>query len=248
MALISEKVFPVWHEQKHWITGEPHKFKRYRKAYTYKCDNPACGIIFKVRKKRAAKNSKGGILKKHYCSHKCQHKGMEMKSRIVECTHQDCSKTFRKWNCQTKKYCSLECAISMSFLEGSTCSHSECNEPISKNNENGYCPKHRSRASYRKHKAILYKELGNKCVCCGERDLMFLTIDHVNNDGGKFRKQSMAHYQIHRLLRHHRENPGSLQLLCMNCNHAKMRNGGKLYRPNKFTRRSLQQLKLELVA
>ena len=240
MTFVNEEVFPVWHKQKHWMTGEIHKFKRYRKAYTYKCDNPACGIIFKVRNKRTKKNSKGHILKKHYCSQKCQHKSMEMKSRIVECAHPDCSKTFRKWSSAVKKYCTHECSVSAHFVEGSRCNHSGCKEPISKYNKMGYCKKHRGRASWQKHKAILYKKLGDKCACCGERDLMFLTIDHVNNDGGKYRKQNKDHNQINHLLKLHRQNSISLQLLCMNCNHAKMRNDGKLYRPEKFTRRSNQ--------
>ena len=162
-----------------------------------------------------------------------------MKSRTVECAHPECDKTFRKWDCKSKKYCSNECAQSASFINGAICKKDGCDVAVSKNNKSGYCKKHRSIPDYEKHKAILYAELGNRCACCGERDWMYLSVDHVNNDGGEYRKQSAAHYRVHRLLKHHRENPGSLQLLCSNCNHAKMRNGGELYHPNKFTRRKL---------
>ena len=163
-----------------------------------------------------------------------------MKSRTVECAHPECDKTFRKWDCKSKKYCSNECAQSASFINGAICKKDGCDVAVSKNNKSGYCKKHRSIPDYEKHKAILYAELGNRCACCGERDWMYLSVDHVNNDGGEYRKQSAAHYRVHRLLKHHRENPGSLQLLCTNCNHAKMRNGGELYRPAKFTRRKLE--------
>ncbi len=29
---------------------------------------------------------------------------------------------------------------------------------------------------------------GGSCVCCGETELVFLSIDHINNDGDKHRK------------------------------------------------------------
>ena len=224
----------------HWKTGEPFWASRHSKKYTYQCDNPACGKVW-TGKKKARKGVNGQILTKHYCSVKCLHKGMTMKSQMIECAHPNCSNEFLKWESSSKKYCSHECSISDAYLKGSVCKYPGCNEPISKNNKNGYCSKHRRVANYAKHKAILYAELGNRCVCCGERDQMYLSVDHVNNDGGKYRKQSLAHHKIHRLLKHHRENPGSLQLLCINCNHAKMRNGGELYRPAKFTRRKLME-------
>src|SRR3990167_3937937 len=39
-----------------------------------------------------------------------------------------------------------------------------------------------------KQRDIVYKEYGNKCNCCSEIERMFLTIDHVNNDGRIERK------------------------------------------------------------
>ena len=239
IMLINVEIGSKRHRLIHWKTGEPFWASRNFKKYIYQCDNSACDNVW-IGKKRAKKGVGGEILTKHYCSVKCQHKGMNMKSRMVECAHPDCSKEFLKWDSSSKKYCSNECARADAYLKGNTCKHSGCNEPVSKNNQNGYCRKHRTIGDYAKHKAILYAELGNRCACCGERDEMYLSVDHVNNDGGEYRKQSKAHYRVHRLLKHHRENPGSLQLLCTNCNHAKMRNGGELYRPAKFTRRKLE--------
>jgi hypothetical protein len=80
--------------------------------------------------------------------------------------------------------------------------------------------------------------MGGACVCCGERDLMFLQVDHVFNDGHKERKKSGTRYG--NLLKTWNETPERLQLLCANCNYAKRINDGVLYRPEKFTRRELR--------
>jgi len=61
---------------------------------------------------------------------------------------------------------------------------------------------------------------GNKCACCGETQLAFLAIDHINGGGTKERKASNGGTQVFRRLR--RENwPSGYQVLCHNCNMAK---------------------------
>lgn len=68
---------------------------------------------------------------------------------------------------------------------------------------------------------------GRKCNCCGETEIAFLSIDHINNDGAKHRKDiANGKYNegkgIHmaRWLRANKYPPG-FQVLCMNCNFAK---------------------------
>ncbi len=63
---------------------------------------------------------------------------------------------------------------------------------------------------------------GGKCNCCGETNLVFLEIDHVNNDA----KERVAKGEPRRggnlykwLLRH--ELPEGFQVLCRNCNWGK---------------------------
>jgi hypothetical protein len=34
-----------------------------------------------------------------------------------------------------------------------------------------------------KFKRLAYDILGNKCACCGETNPVFLSLDHINNDG-----------------------------------------------------------------
>ena len=38
-------------------------------------------------------------------------------------------------------------------------------------------------------RSLVYHQYGNRCSCCGEDNPLFLTIDHVNNDGHKLRSQ-----------------------------------------------------------
>jgi hypothetical protein len=69
---------------------------------------------------------------------------------------------------------------------------------------------------------------GYRCTCCGETNPLFLSIDHVNNDGAQMRRNGehgrsgTAFYQWLRKSGF----PAGFQVLCMNCNIGKHRNGG----------------------
>ena len=64
---------------------------------------------------------------------------------------------------------------------------------------------------------------GYKCVCCGETEPKFLSIDHINNDGAKHKKKTNSN--LYRWLKKN-DYPSGFQVLCMNCNCGKYRNGG----------------------
>ena len=71
---------------------------------------------------------------------------------------------------------------------------------------------------------------GYKCVCCGEAEPNFLTLDHINNDGGEFRKKEFgrrnaAGYFTYAWLRRNGY-PPEVQVMCMNCQHGKLMNDG----------------------
>lgn len=73
-------------------------------------------------------------------------------------------------------------------------------------------------------KEVLAK-YGNKCTCCGEDKWPLLVIDHVNNDGGRERKelyggQSGSSHSFFLMLKRE-EVREDLQILCWNCNAAK---------------------------
>ena len=64
------------------------------------------------------------------------------------------------------------------------------------------------------------KKYGGVCYCCGEKEILFLTIDHINNDGKKDRDG----YFYNRLRKG--DIRKDLQVLCFNCNLGKSVNGG----------------------
>ena len=77
----------------------------------------------------------------------------------------------------------------------------------------------RRRRDVAKIKAQCYAAYGNQCACCGEKNSKFFTIDHVNNDGGKERREQRGFSGIN-LMRKLRtiKFPAMYQLLCWNCN------------------------------
>jgi hypothetical protein len=71
---------------------------------------------------------------------------------------------------------------------------------------------------------------GYRCICCGETQPKFLTLDHINNDGGEWRKRVLgkrthAGYHTYRWLLNN-GCPPDVQVMCMNCQHGKLTNGG----------------------
>lgn len=63
---------------------------------------------------------------------------------------------------------------------------------------------------------------GRVCVCCGESDARFLTLDHVYNDGAEDRKRYHGGCEKN-LERFAKRRRNDLQTLCYNCNCGKER-------------------------
>jgi len=78
--------------------------------------------------------------------------------------------------------------------------------------------KKRSRYMVLKH--TVFDHYGWVCNCCGEKHKSFLTIDHVNNDGGKDRKNGIDNRSMLRTIIKDKF-PKTYQILCMNCNFSK---------------------------
>lgn len=63
---------------------------------------------------------------------------------------------------------------------------------------------------------------GNKCACCGERESIFLALDHVKNDGALHRRSLNGKSQaVYRDVKRRGFPKDAFQLLCHNCNWAK---------------------------
>ena len=60
-----------------------------------------------------------------------------------------------------------------------------------------------------------------KCVCCGEQEIKFLSLDHINGGGRKQRKKDKTLGNELYLWLIRNNFPKDLQVLCHNCNSAK---------------------------
>lgn len=78
-------------------------------------------------------------------------------------------------------------------------------------------------------KEAAFKHYGSSCVYCGETRFIFLSLDHINNDGAAHRKELAGQGSgscIYAWVRKHNY-PSILQTACFNCNFAKNTVGEK---------------------
>lgn len=66
---------------------------------------------------------------------------------------------------------------------------------------------------------------GFVCACCGEREEIFLTIDHIDGCGGPQRREQGLGSRFYGWLRKNGFPPG-YRVLCFNCNLGRAKNGG----------------------
>lgn len=83
--------------------------------------------------------------------------------------------------------------------------------------------KEQSRESHRKRRMLVkkfivayYTDGKNCCACCGEKELQFMTVDHINHDGAKHRKSVPPGRFYEWLIKNYL--PDGFQILCFNCN------------------------------
>lgn len=92
-------------------------------------------------------------------------------------------------------------------------SKSKCKKCLKRNNR--ICKK------YWQHlKVRVINHYGGKCSCCGELQMAFLSIDHVNGGGSTHRKNVGSGSTFYRWLER-KDYPDGFSVLCMNCNFAK---------------------------
>lgn len=64
---------------------------------------------------------------------------------------------------------------------------------------------------------------GPGCQCCGEQELVFLAVDHIDGNGAEHRR-SIGTTELARWCKRNGW-PSGFQMLCNNCNYAKWRLG-----------------------
>lgn len=85
-------------------------------------------------------------------------------------------------------------------------------------NNRAYANK-RDRTYIKELRNEVFNHYGGACTCCGETCFVFLTLDHVNNDG-KEDRQRAGSTNFYRYIRA-QGYPTTVQLLCHSCNQAK---------------------------
>ena len=76
---------------------------------------------------------------------------------------------------------------------------------------------------YNKHKDEMFdkitKHYGDKCICCGEVEIKFLTVDHKFDNGAEHRRTFVGHKTLKTYEEIIEKNfPEEYQILCWNCN------------------------------
>ena len=66
-------------------------------------------------------------------------------------------------------------------------------------------------------KHLIINAYGGRCVCCGEAEIDFLTIDHIDGLKGKSKQGERGRQFYYRLIREGFQTD-KYQCLCMNCN------------------------------
>lgn len=67
---------------------------------------------------------------------------------------------------------------------------------------------------------------GTRCVCCGQDEPKFLTVDHIDGKGNEHRKKIKKYGSGFYKWLIDQNFPCGFQILCYNCNMGKYRNGG----------------------
>ncbi len=84
--------------------------------------------------------------------------------------------------------------------------------------------KRKKRAFFLKTSA--FEKYGNKCACCGENDVDFLAIDHVNGRGTSLRKENKLWGESMYRFLVNTDMSSEFRILCHNCNWSAHLHGG----------------------
>ncbi len=85
------------------------------------------------------------------------------------------------------------------------------------------CQRVASKKCRDRNRRLVFDNYGRKCVCCGESNQKFLTIDHINGGGTIHRKKIHGQTYIWLVKNNY---PEGFQVLCFNCNWGKYNNKG----------------------
>lgn len=84
----------------------------------------------------------------------------------------------------------------------------------------------RKKQIQRERVEFILQKYGGKCVCCGEKNWRFLTLDHMNNDGKEHRKRMTTSAIYTWAMKN--DYPKNLQAMCFNCNCGRYMRGNNI--------------------
>lgn len=91
--------------------------------------------------------------------------------------------------------------------------------------ECAYCKGNASKKRLEVKKEVFTRYGGAACRCCGESNIFFLSMDHVEGNGADHRRTGRVGNNIYSWLKRNNY-PRGFQVLCHNCNHGRYLNGG----------------------
>lgn len=71
---------------------------------------------------------------------------------------------------------------------------------------------------------LIFDHYGRVCVCCGEDEIIFLSIDHIDGGGNHHRREVGSGSEMYQWLVN-TNFPEGFQVLCYNCQMGKYKNG-----------------------
>ena len=80
------------------------------------------------------------------------------------------------------------------------------------------------RAYSKRIRELILQRYGSRCTCCGETEVKFLTIDHVERDGAEHRRKVAKNLYYKSIALD--VDVKRYRILCFNCNCGREKNGG----------------------
>lgn len=128
-----------------------------------------------------------------------------------------CDKGFEKTG-TNQKYCSKKCFSRATYLKHR---QDRIRRAVEYNKKNPQLKNKNNRTYTKNLKNKFFEMYGNKCSCCGENNIKFLTLQHINNDGsnerGKNRSSNRDNRKSYRIATKEYK-PDKYETLCWNCN------------------------------
>jgi hypothetical protein len=86
--------------------------------------------------------------------------------------------------------------------------------------------KHWAKVRHEELRDEMLKAYGNKCSCCGETEKVFLTLDHLRNDGYLERRVAGNGTVLYMKLKRQGWPQDGYTIACYDCNCGRAKNGG----------------------